>query len=118
MWLRWKMICAVGPDVIIADLDGRDLDGLVLCRVLRSLAAHAMLPVLVLTNAASEDARARAMAALGNVRVMRKPAIPVLVLAAVAEMLNIVPVVSRRVSLTGRVAPSIASMPRAAVTGG
>jgi two-component system chemotaxis response regulator CheY len=113
-----EVICAVGPDVIIADLDGRDLEGLVLCRVLRSLAAHAMLPVLVLTNAASEDARARAMAVLGNVRVVRKPAIPVLVLAAVAEMLNIVPVVSRRVSLTGRVAPSIASMPRAAVTGG
>jgi hypothetical protein len=37
-------ICAVGPDVIVADLDGHDLDGLVLCRVLRSLSAHAMLP--------------------------------------------------------------------------
>ena len=113
-----ETICAVGPDVIIADLDGRDLDGLVLCRVLRGLAAHFMLPVLVLTNKAAEDVGALAMATLGNVRVMRKPAIPVLVVAAVAEMLNIGPVGSRSVSLPGRRAPRIATMPRAAVTGG
>ena len=96
-----EMICAVGPDVIVTDLDGRDLDGFVLCRVLRGLAAHFMLPVLVLTNKAAGDAGALAMAALGNVRVMRKPAMPVLVVAAVAEMLNIVPVGSRGVALPG-----------------
>ena len=55
------------------------------------------------------------MATLGNVRVMRKPALPVLVAAAVAEMINIVPMVSRSVSLQGRMAPPIATVPRAAV---
>jgi DNA-binding response OmpR family regulator len=113
-----ETICAVGPDVIIADLDGRDLDGFVLCRVLRSLSAHFMLPVLVLTNKAAEGVGALAMATLGNVRVMCKPAIPVLVVAAVAEMLNSVPVGSRSVSLPGRRAPRIASIPRAAVARG
>jgi CheY-like chemotaxis protein len=112
-----EMICPVGPDVIVTDLDGRDLDGFVLCRVLRGLAAHFMLPVLVLTNEAAEDAGALAMAALGNVRVMRKPAIPVLVVAAAAEMLNIVPVGSRSVALPGRVTARAATMSRAAVTG-
>jgi CheY-like chemotaxis protein len=113
-----EVICAVGPDVIVADLDHHDLDGLVLCRVLRSLSAHAMLPVLVLTKAASEDARALAMAALGNVRVMRKPAVPVLVVAAVSEMVNIVPLVGRRASLPGLMAPPLVTVPRAALMGG
>jgi two-component system chemotaxis response regulator CheY len=113
-----EMICAVGPDVIVTDLDGRDLDGFVLCRVLRGLAAHFMLPVLVLSNKAAEDAGALAMAALGNVRVMRKPAIPALVVAAAGEMLNIVPVGSRSVALPGRVTARVATMSRAALTGG
>jgi CheY-like chemotaxis protein len=113
-----EMICAVGPDVIVTDLDGRDLDGFVLCRVLRGLAAHFMLPVLVLTNKAAEDASALAMAALGNVRVMRKPAVPVLVVAAAAEMLNIVPVGPRSVALPGWVTARVPTMTRAAVTGG
>ncbi|MGD0448819.1 MAG: response regulator [Candidatus Dormibacteria bacterium] len=113
-----EMICAIGPDVIVTDLDGRDLDGFVLCRVLRGLAAHFMLPVLVLTNKAAEDAGALAMAALGNVRVMRKPAIPVLVVAAAAEMLNIVPVGSRSLALPGRVTARVPTMSRVALTGG
>ena len=113
-----EMICAVGPDVIVTDLDGRDLDGFVLCRVLRGLAAHFMLPVLVLSNKAAEDAGALAMAALGNVRVVRKPAMPVLVVAAVAEMLNIVPVGSRSVALPGRKASPVATVRRAAFIGG
>jgi DNA-binding response OmpR family regulator len=65
-----ELLCQVGPDVIIADLDGRDLDGLLLCRVLRSLHAHAMLPVLVLTTASSNDARTRQMLTLSNVRLL------------------------------------------------
>ena len=113
-----EMICAVGPDVIVTDLDGRDLDGFVLCRVLRGLAAHFMLPVLVLSNKAAEDAGALAMAALGNVRVMRKPAIPALVVAAAGEMLNIVPVGSRSLALPGRVTARVPTMSRVALTGG
>lgn len=113
-----EMICAVGPDVIVADLDHHDLDGFVLCRVLRSLSAHAMVPVLVLTRAAAGDARAMAMAALGNVRIMRTPAVPVLVVAAVSDMINIVPAVPRRVSMPRLVARPLAGAPRAVVIGG
>ncbi len=113
-----QRICAAGPDVIVADLDHQDLDGLALCRVLRSLSAHATVPILVLTRAAAEDARARAMAMLGNVRVMRKPVVPVLVVAAVSEMINIVPMVGHRVSLPRPVAAPLAAVPRAALIDG
>ena len=84
-----ELLCQVGFDVIIADLDGRDLDGLLLCRVLRSLDAHAMLPVLVLTTASSNDARTRQMLTLSNVRLLWSPADPAVVVAAVSEMINI-----------------------------
>ncbi len=86
-----ELLCQVGPDVIIADLDGRDLDGLLLCRVLRSLHAHAMVPVVVLTTGGSNDARARQMLTLTNVRVLQTPADPAVVVAAASEMIKIAP---------------------------
>lgn len=92
-----EMVCARGPDVIIADLDGNDLDGLVLCRVLRNLSAHATLPVLVLTAAGSHGSLARDVGRLGNVRVIQKPARHAAVVAAASEMIRFVPAVSQRV---------------------
>jgi CheY-like chemotaxis protein len=86
-----ELLCQVGPDVIIADLDGRDLDGLLLCRVLRSLHAHALLPVLVLTTASSNDAHTRQMLTPSNVRLLQTPADPAVVVAVVSEMINIGP---------------------------
>lgn len=58
------------------------------------------------------------MAMLGNVRVMRKPVVPVLVVAAVSEMINIVPMVGHRVSLPRPVAAPLAAVPRAALIDG
>jgi DNA-binding response OmpR family regulator len=91
--------------VIIADLDGRDLDGLLLCRVLRSLHAHAMLPVLVLTIASSNDARTRQMFTPSNVRLLRTPADPAVVVAAVSGMINIGPAGRPRASRPRSTAP-------------
>ena len=113
-----EMICAVGPDLIVADLDGRDVDGLLLCRVLRSLSAHATLPVVVLTRAAAGDARARATAALANVSVLRKPAVPALVVAAASDMVKGVTMVGRRAPQPRRIASPIATERRAAFMGG
>ena len=85
-----EMVCAVGPDAIIADLDGRDLDGLVLCQVLRGLRAHARLPVLVLTAARPDTSRTRRLRGLDTVRVMRKPAGPAVIAGALSEMIGAV----------------------------
>jgi CheY-like chemotaxis protein len=85
-----ELVCAVGPDAIIADLDGCDLDGLVLCQVLRGLRAHAKLPVLVLTTAHVNTARSQKMRDLGAVRVMHKPVRFAAVAGALSEMVNIV----------------------------
>ena len=84
-----ELVCAVGPDAIIADLDGRGLDGLVLCQVLRGLRAHATLPVLMLTADHGDAARARTLAALGGVRVIHKPAGSAAVAGALSEMIKV-----------------------------
>jgi two-component system response regulator MprA len=85
-----EMVCAVGPDAIIADLDGRDLDGVVLCRVLRGLRAHARLPVLVLTSARGSTDRARTLRGLGGVWVIRKPVGSAEIAGALSQMLSMV----------------------------
>jgi CheY-like chemotaxis protein len=105
-----ELLCQVGPDVIIADLDGRDLDGLLLCRVLRSLHAHAMLPVLVLTTASSNDAHTRQMLTPRNVRLLWTPADPAVLVAAVSEMINIGPAGRPRASPPWSTAPRMTSV--------
>ena len=88
-----ETICAVGPDVIVADLDLMPLDGLGLCRVIRTLRAHADLPVLVLTGAGPPNhARVLMMRRIGRVQVMQKPVDGAFVAAAVSAILGIVPV--------------------------
>jgi CheY-like chemotaxis protein len=84
-----ELVCAVGPDAIIADLDGRHLDGLVLCQVLRGLRAYAGLPVLVLTTARGNAARARTLRSLDGVGVMQKPVGSDAVARALSEMISI-----------------------------
>jgi CheY-like chemotaxis protein len=84
-----ELVCAVGPDAIIADLDGRDLDGLVLCQVLRGLRAYAGLPVLVLTTTRGNAARARTLRGLDGVEVMQKPVGSAAVARALSEMISI-----------------------------
>ncbi len=83
-----EMVCAVGPDAIIADLDGRDLDGLVLCQVLRGLRAHARLPVLVLTAARPDTSRTRRLRGLDTVRVMRRSAGSAAIASTLSEMIG------------------------------
>jgi DNA-binding response OmpR family regulator len=85
-----ELVCAVGPDAIIADLDGCGLDGVVLCHVLRGLRAHARVPVLVLTTANGNAARARMVRGLGGVRVMHKPVRFAAVARALSEMISTV----------------------------
>jgi DNA-binding response OmpR family regulator len=86
-----ELLCEVGPDVIIADLDGRDLDGLLLCQVRGSLRAHATLPVLVLTEAGPDTHPARARVSLDNVRIIQKPVDPATIATAVSQMTRMAP---------------------------
>ena len=98
-----EKVCAIGPEAIIADLDGRDVDGLVLCQVLRGLCAHARLPVLVLTTASGNPRRAQTLRALDGVRVVQKPVEDAVIVGVLSEMIK-VPVAASTAPLARRTA--------------
>jgi CheY-like chemotaxis protein len=66
-------ILSDGADAIVSDLQMPGLDGLTLCRVLRSWRASQAIPIVVFTGAPREDPRLAALRELSGVTVLHKP---------------------------------------------
>lgn len=70
------------PDLVIADLEMPELDGIGLCEAIRADARLTRTPVLVLSGSATADQKRRCRAA-GALEVLSKPIQPQSLLAAV-----------------------------------
>ena len=70
------------PDLVIADLEMPELDGVGLCEAIRADARLRKIPVLVLSGSATADQKRRCRAA-GALEILAKPIQPQSLLAAV-----------------------------------
>ena len=74
------------PDLVIADLEMPELDGIQLCKAIRADARLTRTPVLVLSGTATPDQKRRCREA-GALEVLAKPIQPQSLLAAVVRHL-------------------------------
>lgn len=82
-----EAILAGGADALVSDLQMPRLDGLTLCRTLRSLRAYATLPIVVFTGADSHDPRLMPLHDIEVLRVLGKPTGLREIVPALVEML-------------------------------
>jgi DNA-binding response OmpR family regulator len=66
-------ILSDGADGLVSDFQMPGLDGLTLCRVLRSLRASAALPIVIFTGVEDADPRLLPLRDLDEVRILHKP---------------------------------------------
>jgi DNA-binding response OmpR family regulator len=66
-------ILSDGADGLVSDFQMPGLDGLTLCRVLRSLRAYAALPVVIFTGLEDRDPRLVPLRDIGELRILHKP---------------------------------------------
>jgi DNA-binding response OmpR family regulator len=81
-------IAAQRPDLIILDLMLPDIDGFGVCEILRRHAATAMIPIIILTAWATNDAQHLGLE-LGALDYMTKPFSPKLLVERVQHLLNL-----------------------------
>lgn len=87
----WEAIQAQVPDLVLTDCQMPRMDGLELCRRLRSSPQTSAVPVFMLTAKGLELDAARLHTEFGITRVMIKPFSPRDLLHAVQETLGLVP---------------------------
>jgi two-component system, OmpR family, response regulator MprA len=80
---------ASGPDAIVCDLDMPKMDGIELCRALRTDAVTPRVPIVVVTGSGGEQVRAALDA--GCDAVLPKPCSRALLIATIRECLDRVP---------------------------
>ena len=82
-----RSVAAALPDVVVADLQLPDHDGLQLCRTLKETAPTKDIPVIAITANASVETK-RAAEAAGCAAVLVKPCVPAAVRAEIERVLS------------------------------
>jgi DNA-binding response OmpR family regulator len=66
-------ILSDGADALVSDFEMPGLDGLRLCRILRSLRAYIALPIVMFTGVADGDPRLLPLRDINELRILHKP---------------------------------------------